>query len=185
MVITGRNAVVRKVVANGFPPLELRMEELNYDTPVKIPASPLAVALLRRRLDCARYFISTCFFTRFDIERLCWDIKIRQHVRHFCGRESTYILHILSNKPLPLVNLSLVAISSALSQDFVSDGPNTSYSLGFIEKVESLALPASLKRALLHQTPPSGICCKLWDEIPIGETVYSPACKCLRCEGQG
>ena len=53
------------------------------------------------------------------------------------------------------------------------------------ETVESLGLPSTLQQTLLYQTPTSGICCYLWEEIPLGGQVNFPECNCQYCvEGE-
>ncbi|GFS02092.1 ankyrin repeat protein [Elysia marginata] len=200
------NSVVRALLMHGFPPLELRLVNLDKFTmstcasdfllQLKLidylrttPLSPLALALLQNRTDIARYFIANEYFTRFDVVQLCWDQKIRRLLLDSKAHQSLEIIHLLSARPQSLFNLSLIAVSSALSQDLVSDpSPDDmkywTFKPTFKEKVELSGLPPALQRALLHQRPLSGICCQKWDEIALGEAENIPArCHCKECDG--
>ncbi|KAK3759044.1 hypothetical protein RRG08_022033 [Elysia crispata] len=204
------NSLVRALVLSGFPPLEWRLVNLDKFSLIKGPIgflhqlkltnylrvttlSPLALALLYNRPEIARYFIANQFFTRFDIVQLCWDSKIRKLLQEFEAVQSLQILDFLTQRPHSLFTLSLVAVSSAVSQDLVCEMSSVSLSQGdvnpwlfrptFRERIKHLRLPPSLQRVLLHQTPSSSICCNSWDEIPLGGEKSFPSCSCEVCEG--
>ncbi|GFR67300.1 ankyrin [Elysia marginata] len=198
MVIGGSNEVVQALVTKGFPALEFRFDKdfithqiLRTHLPnlslsfkkglvrhlATKPLSALAVAILCERVGCARYFIVNRFFTRSDLVWLCWDPKVQQFLQTVGAKQSLGILQFLAARPQSLLTLSLVALSSALSQDLV---PGRAYKQlepksktfsnlapGFKEKVESLAIPPALARLLLHQTSSSKICCQDWGDIPL------------------
>ena len=189
MVAVGSKAVIRGLVMNGFPALDLDCRRFaTLGLPFRftfLPStriSPLAVALLSLRPDVARYLIANHFFTRFDITRLSSKRKIWRSLQGACNNENSVdyfrakqcleILNFLSKQPKSLRTLCLIVISSALSQDFAIDLPHTLRGKDkwickptFIERLELLEIPGFLKRALLHQTPLSGICCRSWEEI--------------------
>ena len=207
-------AVVRALVMSGFPPLDLDYGSLiesnvprgslyrllNNCKPTSITMSPLAVAILNLQSDVAKYLVANRFFTRSDIVWLCWDQRIRQilqnTIQNGCNFPSAMrcleIVDFLSTKPASLLDMSLIAVSSALSQDLVripscmlQDKSDWICRPTFREKVERLAIPSILKRALLHQTPSSSICCYSWSDIPLGEAVCFPPCQCKYCEIDG
>ncbi|GFR59601.1 ankyrin repeat protein [Elysia marginata] len=218
IVASEEDAVLRCLVMNGFPPLDVEcdaspvflsnlgrytmplLESLCSITPE--PISPLTLALLLARPCVAWYFIANNFLTRFDAVQLCWNNKVRQYLQKQIDKQNADLNHsrkakqclevldFLSAKPLSLHTLTLIAISSVLSQDLLH---NPSHSLeskeswicqpSFKEKVNKLNIPPSLKRELLHQTPLSSICCDFWDHIPISKDVLYSVCKCSECEG--
>ena len=133
MVGHKQNALVQALVMNGFPPLDLYGDRIGISVIEHIPTrvwrkieaylattevSPLAVALLYNRPETARYLISNRFFTRYDIVRLCWDSEVRRILQDVESMECLEILNFLSESPQSLLNLSLVVVSSALSQNF-------------------------------------------------------------------
>ena len=145
-VMYGEDALVRAMIMQGFPPLDVSLagfggpdesqvlipdatKAYEYTENIesyleKTPVSPLAIALLYLRPDVARYFVSNQFFTHFDIVRLCWDPEIRRMLQDVDAKEVMEILDFLSTKPASLLNLSLVAVSSAVSQNFMWDCEN-------------------------------------------------------------
>ncbi|GFR75652.1 ankyrin repeat and SOCS box protein 3 [Elysia marginata] len=184
-VAMGCNTVVQALVTNSYPPLDFQVTVLREDDDDEtvfryldeMPISPLAMALIFDKLDIVRYFIANRFFTRFDILQLCWNPSLRRVLHHFNSTQSIEILDFLSRRPQSLFTLSLVAISTALSQEFVRLGVNMYSRHGgrdkwlfrptFRERVNSLGLPPALKRTLLRQTPSSRICCQSWEDLPL------------------
>lgn len=168
-VAVGRDAVVRTLVIHGFPPLDLQVTMFQDDDDdgdlaylEELPISPLAVALLFGKPEIARYFIEIRFLTRFDILQLCWNRAIRRILQRLNKKECLEIVDSLSSRPHPLRTLSLVAITSVLTEDLVrlclkqlcattGDKDTWLFRPTFKEKVNSLGLPPSLTRALLHQ----------------------------------
>ncbi|GFR69002.1 ankyrin repeat-containing protein [Elysia marginata] len=198
-VESGQDALVRGLVMHGFPPLDLWTNHNNIFLQDK-PISPLAVAILSIRPDIAKYLILNRFMTRYDLVQLCWDKEIITHLN--CSghartstlvrksRECLDILDFLSTSPQSLRDLCLIAISSALSQDFALDIPDTVEGKDnwickptFRERVEFLQIPPVFKKALLHQTLSSAICCHSWGNISLGEENNFRACHCQYCEG--
>ena len=175
MVFKGEKSVVRGLVMNGFPSVDVKCYyfTLNYTGYLpKTPMSPLALALASKRHDIARYFIVNRFFTRYDLVQLCRDQKLRQSLQR--QPECLEILVFLSARPHSLQDLCLVTISSALSQYLVHDPqdipPGDSRWMckpTFRERVDLLQLPPTLKRELLHDTPSSSISCESWGNIPL------------------
>ena len=159
-VMLGADFFVGAMIIEGFPPLDVSLagfggpdesqvlipdatKAYEYTENIesyleKTPVSPLAVALLYLRPDIARYFISNQFFTRFDIVRLCWDPEIRRMLQDVDAKEEIEILDFLSTKPASLLNLSLVAVSSALIQDFVLHSGNGSHGLDITSDSEDI-----------------------------------------------
>ena len=189
---------LRAFVMHGFPPLDCLFRKslleilhphygqsrFNRFTHMKETAlSPLTVALLNNRPDIARYLMTNRFFTRFDVSGLCLDAEVRLTLQEMKATDSLEILDFLSAAPRSLLNLSLVSVSSALSQDFARETPITRHHVGqdgidlnpwiftptFRERVGRLGLPGPLQRTLLHKTPSSSICCRFWSDIPLGE----------------
>ena len=86
LVADGEKSLVRGLVMNGFPPVDVQFTGSpkllewyifhirRHGTPV----SPLTLALARKRFDIARYLIVNRFFTRYDLAQLCRDKKLRQ-----------------------------------------------------------------------------------------------------------
>ncbi|KAK3758207.1 hypothetical protein RRG08_019680 [Elysia crispata] len=190
MVLRRSTAVVRGLVMHGFPPLDLDCRRFPFyvlKSPLSPlpPISPLSVAILLKRPHIAKYLIANCFFTHYDIVRLCWEPEIsrslketREDATSHQARQCLDILRFLSTRPRSLYTLCLVTISSILSQDFALDLPHTPEDKtkwtcrpSFREKIELLEIPSVLKRALLHQTPSSSICCDSWDNICLEEEV--------------
>ncbi|GFR68310.1 ankyrin repeat-containing protein [Elysia marginata] len=192
----GSKNVVRELVMNGFPPLDLLCQKyfsphsfhkFCYLPPTHI--SPLAVAILSIQPDIAKYLIANRFFTRFDIVELCWDPKIRQSIQERTSsgdgpqskeRQCLVILDFLSRNPQSLRDLCLITVSLALSQDFARN-PNHSPDSQkckerwtprptFRERVDDLLIPPSMKRELLHQTSYSNVCCSSWSLINLAES---------------
>ena len=100
-------------------------------------------------------------------------------------RQCMQIIDFLSSAPMSLRTLSLIAISSALSQDLVRDLSNTPEletewicKPTFKQKVASLEIPPALKRELLHQTPISSICTHCWEDIALGKEACFHVCHC-------
>ena len=155
MVAKNIRVLVKALVENGFPPLDLHWwNRVKSDSegegcrrPGTKPAiSPLAVALLLRRPDIAKFFIANRFFTKFDILQLGWDPVIRwslqltqtsrsrSRLRSRSGsrsrskeslrKESLEILDFLASEPQSLFTLSLVAVSTALSHCLVQENPD-------------------------------------------------------------
>ncbi|KAK3794183.1 hypothetical protein RRG08_049583 [Elysia crispata] len=205
MVSCQQNSIVRALVMNGFPPLDMafvvrkypfhagkiRQKLKSYIETTRV--SPLAVALLYSHTDVALYFIANQFFTRFDIVRLCWDPVLRQLLQDMGASKSLEILDFQATRPKPLFQLCSVVVTSILTQDLVRQpvrGCDTEgaanpwvYSPTFREKLGRLDLPLVLQKVLLHKTPSSGICCQTWSGLPFGEIELSPACHCVDCEG--
>ncbi|GFS02866.1 ankyrin [Elysia marginata] len=189
-VCEGRRPVVRNLILNGFPLLDLN--ETIWPIGETLPTSPLAMSLYCNRPDIAKYIVINNFFTRYDIVSLCWDPEVRPSLHHDGqARECLEILDFLSARPQSLQNLCLVNICSALNQDFVRDVPCTVQDKDrwickptFRERVQSLEIPSSLKEELLHQTPTAYICCHSWNDIALGKRVRFEACHCGYCEGE-
>ncbi|GFR69049.1 ankyrin repeat family protein [Elysia marginata] len=185
-VLCQKFSVVRALVMNGFPPLDI--PTLPHYLP---PLSPLAAAICFRRPRIAKYLIRNRFFTRYDLLRLCRDPVIREthedvnmDVSDPEG-ECSQILDLLSARPQPLKVLCLITTSSALSQDFATDPLDTVQGKDkwmcqptFRERVDRLEIPPSLKRELLHKTPWSTICCASWEDIRIGQERRFLECHC-------
>ena len=209
MVADGHKTVVRKLLVNGFPPLDLQFPTYGSSNrwkryfPEK-PLSPLAVALLSSRPSIAKYFIANRFYTRFDIEQLSWDPEVRNCLlglgstgdnkddqSESVRSQSLEILNVLSTGPQSLFTISFVVVLSILSEDFNIEIENTSRRkkaqwicpLSFREKVESLALPSIVKRELQFKTPCSSMCCLSWGDINLGERTRFEECQCVQCEG--
>ena len=178
MVVKGEKSLVRGLVMNGFPPVDVKSTKSprvsnrvllpSADTPV----SPLALALASKRHEIARYLIVNRFFTRYDLVQLCRNQKLRQYLQR--KPECLEILDYLSARPHSLCDLCLVTVSSALSQYLVHDRrhipPGDSRWMckpTFRERVDLLQLPPALKRELLHDTPSSSISCESWGNIPL------------------
>ena len=196
MVICQQDAVVRALVMKGFPPLDLRLSDFyrysNLSSTVRhrerdtsyaerTTVSPLCVALLYDNPGIARYFIANRFFTRFDIVRLYNDPELRRILQDAEVRESIEILDFLHAVPQSLFNLSLIAVSHALTQDYQPDeNPRQKekvvpvFKPSFRERVNGLGLPPILQRALLHDTPTSNICCQSWSDLTLGEEERLP-----------
>ncbi|KAK3786328.1 hypothetical protein RRG08_022951 [Elysia crispata] len=197
------DAAVRALVRNGFPPLDLdcKSEVLTKpDVVLSTPISPLAVAILATRIRVVKFLVINRFFTRYDVNRLCWEPDLRQFLldeskegKLMCvqARQCLEVLNFLSKRPHSLRTLCLINISSFLSQDLGLDLPDTTRDKDrwtckptFKEKVKLLEIPRSLKRELLHKTPLSTICCLSWADITIGEEQRFPECNCGHCTGE-
>ena len=186
MVAVGKDSVVRSLVMNGFPPVDIKLNVSRRGFGSYITVSPLALALAYKHHNIARYLILNHFFTRYDSVHLCWNQKLRQSLQLQIGqsREGTRfararnclgILDFLSARPLSLRDLCLVTISSALSQYLVRDPqdipPGDSRWMcqpTFKERVQLLDIPLVLKRELLHQIY-SCIPCESWGDISLEE----------------
>ena len=178
IVAKREKSVVRGLVMNGFPPVDVKFDylTLKYNKYLpdqsKTPMSPLALALDLGNHEIARYLIVNRFFTRYDLVQLCRDQKLRQSLQR--EPECLEILDFLSARPHSLHDLCLVTISSALSQYLVHDPqdipPGDSRWMckpTFRERVDLLQLPPALKRELLHQTPFASISCESWGDISL------------------
>ena len=178
MVVKGEKSLVRGLVMNGFPPVDVKCDVLTQKYTEylpdedKTPVSPLALALASEHHDIARYLIVNRFFTRYDLVQLCRDQTLRQYLQR--KPECLEILDFLSARPHSLQDLCLVTVSSALSQYLVHDPldipPGDSRWMckpTFRERVDLLQLPPTLKRELLHDTPSSSISCESWGNIPL------------------
>ena len=192
MVAEGEGSVVRGLVMNGFPPVDIKCDLLKRRYSLYLPylpqttlMSPLALALTCIHHDIARYLIVNRFFSRYDILYLCGNHELRQSLQRQIQRTGdTYmtrakkcleILDFLSARPLSLRDLCLVTISSALSQYLVRDPeripPGDSRWMcqpTFKERVQLLDIPLVLKRELLHQIY-SRIPCESWGDISLEE----------------
>ena len=146
MAAVGKDSVVRSLVMNGFPPVDIKCDVLrrrySLNLPYRLqttPMSPLALALTYKHYNIARYLIVNHFFTRYDSVHLCGNHELRQslqlrfqpyrqtiHVGQWIGditraKKCLEILDFLSARPLSLRDLCLVTISSALNQYLVRD----------------------------------------------------------------
>ena len=148
MVEEGKDSVVRGLVMNGFPPVDIdwgvltgRFGSYINDRSQTTTMSPLALALTYMHHNIARYLIVNHFFTRYDSVHLCGNQDLRQslqrqiqpsrqtiHVGQWTGdtgitraKKCLEILDFLSARQLSLLDLCLVTISSALSQYLVRD----------------------------------------------------------------
>ena len=195
MVAEVKDSVVRELVMNGFPPVDIKwnVSRRGFGSYITDPSqtttmSPLALALTYMHHNIARYLIVNRFFTRYDSVHLCGNQELRQSLQiqiqqpresSRFARARTYclgILDLLSARPLSLRDLCLVTISSALSQYLVRDPqdipPGDSRWMcqpTFKERVKLLAIPPVLKRELLHQTSYSCIPCESWGDISLEE----------------
>ena len=198
MVYQGREDVVRALVVNGFPPLDLEC-----DVYIESPSgeksqvliqlfSPLAIAIFSLRSSVAEFLAKNLFFTRNDIVRLGRDPEIRQHLEYELGfddnseeyrqaRQCMNILNELSENPQSLQNLSLIAVSSALSQDLCRDRGKWICRPTFREKVGRLEIPSVFKRALLHQPPSHSVRSHPWSDLPVEEKLCFPPQNCKDC----
>ena len=180
MVVKGKKSLVRDLVMNGFPPVDVQITRSfkffnRYIFHIRrhgTPVSPLSVALASERRGIARYLIVNRFFTRYDLVQLCRDKELRQSLQR--KPKCLKILDFLSARPYSLRDLCFVTISSALSQYLVHDPrdipPGDSRwtcKPTFRERVDLLQLPPALKRELLHDTPSSSISCESWGNIPL------------------
>ena len=198
MVDRGREDVVRALVVNGFPPLDLEcdfyIESPSGETSQVLyqPISPLAVAILNLRSSVAVFLAKNLFFTRDDIVRLGRDPEIRQHLEYKLGlnesskeyrqaRQCMNILNELSENPQSLQTLSLIAISSALSQDLRRDRGKWICRPTFREKVGRLEIPSVFKRKLLHQPPSHRVRSHPWSDLPVKEKLCFPPQNCQDC----
>ena len=198
MVDRGREDVVRALVVNGFPPLDLEcdiyIESPSGETSQLLyqPISPLAVAILNLRSSVAVFLAKNLFFTRDDIVRLGRDPEIRQHLEYKLGlnesskeyrqaRQCMNILNELSENPQSLQTLSLIAVSSALSQDLRRDRGKWICRPTFREKVGRLEIPSVLKRELLHQPPSHRVRSHPWSDLPVKEKLCFPPQNCQDC----
>ena len=177
MVEEDEDSVVRGLVMNGFPPVDIKWNALRRgfcsyitDRSQTTTISPLALALTYMHDNIARYLIVNHFFTRYDSVHLCGNQELRRSLqlqilqprgrtRFSRARNCLGILDFLSARPLSLRDLCLVTISSALSQYLVRDPkdipPGDSRWMcqpTFKERVQLLDIPPALKRELLHQT---------------------------------
>ncbi|GFR88151.1 ankyrin repeat-containing protein [Elysia marginata] len=205
MVKLGQKSMLRGLVRNGFPPLELSLREIKkfkvYGAfgVLNKAMSPLSLAILSTDPDIAKYLIVNHFFTTYDIVELCWDREILHPLQNRIRTGGSYsslqaarcleILEYLSTKPQSLRHLCLISISSVLSQDLSLNLPDTLQGKHrwmckptFVEKVDLLEIPPSLKRALLHQTESAAICCRSWGDISLEEKANFSACHCQLCE---
>ena len=192
MVAEGEGSVVRSLVMNGFPPVDIKwnVSRRGFDITDRSQTttmSPLALALTYMHHNIARYLIVNHFFTRYDSVHLCENQELRQSLqlqiqqpressRFARARNCLRILDLLSSSPLSLRDLCLVTISSALSQYLVCDPldipPGDSRWMcqpTFKERVKLLAVPPALKRELLHETSYSCIPCESWGAISLDE----------------
>ena len=193
MVAEVKDSVVRELVMNGFPPVDIKwnVSRRGFGSYITDPSqtttmSPLALALTYMHHNIARYLIVNRFFTRYDSVHLCGNQELRQSLQlqiqqpresSRFARARTYclgILDLLSARPLSLHDLCLVTISSALSQYLVRDPqdipPGDSRWMcqpTFKERVQLLDIPPALKRQLLHQTSYSCIPCESWGDISL------------------
>ena len=191
MVAENEGSVVRDLVMNGFPPVDIKCQLLTRRYSLYLPClpqttlmSPLALALTCIHHDIARYLIVNRFFSRYDFQYLCGNHELRQSLQRqiqWTGdtditRAKKYldILDFLSARPLSLRDLCLVTISSALSQYLVRDPqdipPGDSRWMcqpTFKKRVQLLAVPPALKRELLHETSYSCIPCESWGDISL------------------
>ena len=198
MVERGREDVVRALVVNGFPPLDLEcdiyIESPSGETSQLLDQliSPLAVAILNLRSSVAVFLAKNLFFTRNDIVRLGRDPEIRQHLEYKLGlnesskeyrlaRQCMNILNELSENPQSLQTLSLIAVSSALSQDLRRDRGKWICRPTFREKVGRLEIPSVLKRKLLHQPPSHRVRSHPWSDLPVKEKLCFPPQNCEDC----
>ncbi|GFS26181.1 ankyrin [Elysia marginata] len=205
MVTKSIAVLVRALVKNGFPPLDVQCNRLLKSKVSSAyrdslpPLSPLAIALLCGKLDMARYFIANKFFTTFDVARLCGNPLIRRilkrarSARDSRSRQSLEILDLLSVTPHSLFILCKVAVTSALTLDIAKEIPNhrtqqsnKAWDCGpsFRARVGVLGLPRPLQRELLHETPASGMCLRTWPYISIERKTLSESCSCSLCEGE-
>ena len=197
MVAVGKDSVVRSLVMNGFPPVDIKCDVITrrYSLylpyrPQTTPMSPLALALTYMHYNIARYLIVNHFFTRYDSVHLCGNQELRQslqlqippfrqmtHVVQWNGdtvitlaKKCLDILDFLSARPLSLRDLCLVTISSALSQYLVCDPQD-------IPPGDSrwMCQPTFKKRVELLAIPPA-----LKREL-LHQTSYS----CIPCESWG
>ena len=193
MVAENEGSVVRDLIMNGFPPVDIKCHLLTRRYSLYLPClpqttlmSPLALALTCIHHDIARYLIVNRFFSRYDFQYLCGNHELRQSLQRqiqWTGdtditRAKKYldILDFLSARPLSLRDLCLVTISSALSQYLVRDPqdipPGDSRWMcqpTFKKRVQLLAVPPALKRELLHETSYSCIPCESWGDISLEE----------------
>lgn len=141
-IMNPESYLVRSLVMNGFPPLDLDCTEearkelhafglfpiLGYFS--LTPLSPLAVALGSCRPDIARYLIVNGFLTVYDVSRLCSETGLFRYLhdklkndKPFESQKTRHCLEILaylSGKPRSLRDLCCTAVSSILSKDFAS-----------------------------------------------------------------
>ena len=199
MVAEGKDSVVRRLVMNGFPPVDIKRDVLRLHLPYlpqTTPISPLALTLTYRHYNIARYLIVNHFFTRYDSVHLCGNQDLRQslqiqirlfrqtihvgqwpsHTDITRAKKCLEILDFLSARPFSLRDLCLVTISSALSQYLVRDPelipPGDSRWMcqpTFKERVQLLAIPPALKRELVHETSYSCRSCESWGDISLEE----------------
>ncbi|GFS10287.1 ankyrin repeat protein [Elysia marginata] len=161
MVNDNHKVELRWLVMSGFPPLDAVITVRWFPEKRCFSRSPLTAAIFNRQPWIAKYLIANKFFTRYDIAELCWDKDTRESLRKARGQESTdclKILDFLSKKPQSLQTLCLVAISEALSQDFVLEPSQRLSKYKWVcsptykERVDLLQIPPAMKRELLHQT---------------------------------
>lgn len=207
LIKSGDKRAVRALVGNGFPPLDIysvsNVIGSDYFAQCMfkfILPSPLSLAIVNLLPDVAKYLVLNCFLTRFDITRLCWQPEIRAFLLEeiLSGSNPAHankcleILDFLSQNPRSLFVLSLIQVSSSLSQDFLQEpasslNQNRSHFVcrpSFRERVHLLNIPPKLKRTLLHRTHESRICCQFWDCIPIGRHCTLAECSCTFCNGE-
>ena len=149
MVARGNKPVIRGLVKNGCPPLDIKSANMQlhctpsvYENSQK-HLSPLAVALAWKRSDIARYFIANRFFTQRDLVRLGWDKDLwsclsGQDSEDSEGGHSAVddqksrvmeIVELLAATPQSLLNLCLVAVRSTLTRDLVYEESDQSYNI--------------------------------------------------------
>ncbi|GFR88700.1 ankyrin repeat-containing protein [Elysia marginata] len=195
----GLVAELRTYVMNGFPPINIQLNNLPAQLKLhhfETPMSPLAYAVCYRRPGIAKYLITNRFLTRFDIVQLSWDKPIRQYLQDIVSNDGNsnkcrqakqclWILDFLSTKPQPLRDLCLITVSRALSQDYaLGFQRRTEFKIGWVctptfrERVNQLNMPSVFKRELLHQTSSAAICCRSWDDIILGEENDLPKRHC-------
>ncbi|KAH9507792.1 hypothetical protein Btru_052869 [Bulinus truncatus] len=140
LVALGSVELVHKLILRGLHPTDIVLKGEIFDCPL-LTFSPLTLCLALNRLELATYFIDNWFLTRTDVKVLSRNTAIKNYLsRNVYSSETWQLVMKISSRPLKLVLLSFIAVSTA-----VGLGPDRA------ERVEKIGLPHDLRDRLMYR----------------------------------
>ncbi|BFZ20694.1 hypothetical protein BsWGS_23733 [Bradybaena similaris] len=158
MIITDKIHVVLKLIRCGLGPVSVladgmllcngmdiavrahRIPSLTCITDTTFDCSPLCTALCVGDSALARIFVGNLFLTNSDVSLLGHNKLLRHHLAQLNSEDCLDILNEISTQPMTLLNLSFVAVSTAVG---AAPGRET--------RVNKLPVPQMIKDKLLFK----------------------------------
>ncbi|GFN99232.1 ankyrin-3 [Plakobranchus ocellatus] len=150
MIMSDERQMIQLMVTHGMAPLYANLNTVDHNMlkpfirfvkeSVKENMSPLATALLWNRLEIAQYMLKNWFLTRGDLVGSPQLPELRNALESLGRTEAVSFMDEHLSQPMPLIQLSFVAVSAFIGE-----------TAGRAGKIRNTPLPTILQNKLLFQ----------------------------------